>query len=66
MLGDIVTADFVIENLHVHSNSAQRWYYLNEQTASEALVFRDVDSSENYGERYAGTKLWDSDALLTI
>ncbi|KAI4250069.1 MAG: hypothetical protein L6R40_000241 [Gallowayella cf. fulva] len=34
----------ITENLQVHYDAAHRWYYLEDQEASELLVFRQADS----------------------
>lgn len=37
------------ENLMVHFNANQRWYYLSEQLPSELWAFRQYDSSGKPG-----------------
>ncbi|KAL8677842.1 MAG: hypothetical protein Q9186_005754 [Xanthomendoza sp. 1 TL-2023] len=44
MAADGVFETRVTENLQVHYDAAQRWYYLEDQKASELLVFRQADS----------------------
>ncbi len=46
---DLVYADYVIENCQVYRTLAQKWYYLRDQTPSEALVFRQTDSDSAVG-----------------
>ena len=41
---DIIYEDVVTENLQMHYDAAQRWYYLEDQEASELLVFRQTES----------------------
>lgn len=41
---DIIYENVVTENLQVHYDAAQRWYYLEDQEASELLVFRQTES----------------------
>ena len=41
---DLVYADYVIENCQVYHTARQKWYYLRDQTPSEAWVFRQTDS----------------------
>ncbi|KAL3426804.1 hypothetical protein PVAG01_00313 [Phlyctema vagabunda] len=37
--GDLVYDDYAVENLQVHYNADQKWYFTSEQTADEAWVF---------------------------
>lgn len=41
---DIVFEENVSENLQIHYDAAQKWYYLEDQEASEMLVFRQAES----------------------
>ncbi|KAK0727160.1 hypothetical protein B0T26DRAFT_119283 [Lasiosphaeria miniovina] len=45
------------ENLMVHFNANQRWYYLSEQLPSELWVFRQCDSSGKPGVPHASFQL---------
>jgi hypothetical protein len=42
---DLVYSSTVVENFAVHANAQHSWYYLSEQTASEAWVFVQADST---------------------
>lgn len=41
---DVVFDTKVNENMQVHYNAAQKWYYLEDHDPSELLVFRQADS----------------------
>lgn len=41
---DVVFDTKVTENMQVHHDAAQKWYYLEDQDPSELLVFRQADS----------------------
>ncbi len=41
---DIVFEGKVTENLQIHYDAAHKWYYLEDQQASEMLVFREAES----------------------
>lgn len=43
--GDLVYSGFVMENCQIHYHPDQKWYYLSDQTADEAIVFIQGDSS---------------------
>lgn len=43
---DIVYPNWVTENVQVHYNEAQRWYYLPKQMPSEVLVFTSAHSDD--------------------
>ena len=45
MPGDIVYTDWATENLQVHYNDRQQWYYLPDQTVDEVLIFKSAESS---------------------
>ena len=47
--GDIVQIDRVTENLQMHFNERQRWFYLSNQMPSEMLVFKNADSGSPHG-----------------
>jgi len=44
MPSDLVDMTGSIENMQVHHNESQQWYYLSHQMPSELLVFRNADS----------------------
>ena len=44
MATDVVFETKATENLQVHYDPAQKWYYLQDQEPSELLVFRQTDS----------------------
>lgn len=46
---DLVYADYVIENCQIYHTNRQKWYYLSDQTESEAWVFRQTDSKRGAG-----------------
>jgi hypothetical protein len=53
--GDLIPADVVsleqaIENMVVHYNPNQQWYYLSKQEPSELLIFRQADSEGRQGK----------------
>jgi hypothetical protein len=48
-VNDDVFADVVRENMMVHYNEEQRWYYLSDHMPTELLVFRQVDSMSKPG-----------------
>ena len=41
---DIVLQNEVTENMQVHHDEAHKWYYLQDQSSTELLVFRQADS----------------------
>lgn len=45
MPGDIVYSEWATENLQVHYNDEQQWYYLPDQTGDELLIFKSAESS---------------------
>ncbi|KAK0511024.1 hypothetical protein JMJ35_006576 [Cladonia borealis] len=47
--GDIVQIDRVTENLQIHFNENQKWFYLSNQMPSEMLVFKNADSESPHG-----------------
>ncbi|KAK8084483.1 hypothetical protein PG997_005754 [Apiospora hydei] len=47
MPGDIVFREFFTENIQVHYNSKQVWYWLPEQTVDEVLLFKSAESDAN-------------------
>jgi hypothetical protein len=53
--GDIVQADRVTENLQIHFNENQRWYYLQDQMPSEMLVLKNADSGSEHGATWGKT-----------
>lgn len=52
--GDVVDRDAFFENLQVHHNERQRWYWLRDQMPSELLVFKNADSQSYDGSVSAG------------
>ena len=42
---DIVYPQWVTENLQVHYNKGQKWYYLSKQLPSEVIVFTSMQSN---------------------
>lgn len=44
--GDLVHANFVLENCQVHYSPEQKWYYISNQEPSEAWVFIQSDSKD--------------------
>nr|POE69212.1 hypothetical protein CFP56_75650 [Quercus suber] len=44
---DVVFRTQVIENYLVQHNSKQRWFYLSDQTPSEAWVFMQADTTDD-------------------
>lgn len=44
VVSDKVYSDFATENIQVHRDARQRWYYLSGQQPDELLVFRQTDS----------------------
>lgn len=44
VVSDKVYSDFATENIQVHWDARQRWYYLSGQQPDELLVFRQTDS----------------------
>ncbi|KAI9685647.1 MAG: hypothetical protein M1820_010756 [Bogoriella megaspora] len=42
--GDIVQVDRVTENMQIHFNENQIWFYLSDQMPSELLLFKNADS----------------------
>ncbi|KAK6855172.1 CmcJ-like methyltransferase [Apiospora arundinis] len=44
MPGDIVFRKFVTENLQIHHNPRQAWYWLPGQTVDEVLIFKSAES----------------------
>ena len=44
MAGDVVYENFATENLQIMYNPDHKWYYLPDQTTSEALIFKSADS----------------------
>lgn len=47
MSADIVYPNWVTENVQVHYNERQKWYYLSNQMPSEVLVFRSAQSDHD-------------------
>lgn len=47
--GDIVQIDRVTENLQIHYDEQQKWYYLSDQMPTEMLVFKNADSETPNG-----------------
>ena len=41
---DVVLKDKVSDNLQVHYDEGQKWYYLQDQESTELLIFRQADS----------------------
>ena len=50
---DVVTRTGFTENFQCYYNPDYRWYYLNNQLASEIIIFRQTDTEESFaiGER---------------
>ena len=44
MAADVVLKDKVSDNLQVHYDEGQKWYYLEGQESTELLIFRQADS----------------------
>lgn len=44
MAGDVVYDHFATENLQIMYSPDHEWYYLPDQTTSEALIFKSADS----------------------
>ncbi|KAI4218170.1 MAG: hypothetical protein LQ349_008829, partial [Xanthoria aureola] len=44
VVSDKVYSNFATENIQVHRDARQRWYYLSGQQPDELLVFRQTDS----------------------
>jgi hypothetical protein len=49
MTADVVGLDSVNEEVEIHHNSHQQWYYLSGQLPSELLIFKSVDSEAESG-----------------
>ena len=45
---DVVTRDGFTENYQIYSHPDHKWYYLNNQLASEAIIFRQTDTDERF------------------
>jgi hypothetical protein len=59
---DTVASDFVdswgySENVQVHYNKGQRWYYISNQMPNELLVFKSADSEEGQASVFPGKQL---------
>lgn len=50
--GDIVQVDRVTENMQIHYNEKQKWYYLSDQMPSEMMLFKNADSETPLGATY--------------
>jgi hypothetical protein len=50
---DSVGKTFVAEVYNVHHNPSQNWYYLSDQTESEAIVFSGYDSQNSEKSKVA-------------
>ncbi|KAF4453901.1 hypothetical protein F53441_3426 [Fusarium austroafricanum] len=44
---DVIYPNYVAENLMIHYNEGQKWYWLPDQAEDEVLVFKAVDSDTN-------------------
>jgi hypothetical protein len=44
---DVIYPNYVAENLMIHYNERQRWYWLPDQAEDEVLVFKAVDSDKD-------------------
>ncbi|KAF2189237.1 hypothetical protein K469DRAFT_683670 [Zopfia rhizophila CBS 207.26] len=55
--GDVVSQCGPIEDIHIHYNPTQKWYYLSDQEPSELLIFRSSDSEGNLGAPHASFPL---------
>ncbi|CAK7237884.1 hypothetical protein SBRCBS47491_010190 [Sporothrix bragantina] len=49
MAGDVVDRNQVFENTQVHFDERQMWYYLQNQTPDEVIIFKNADSNEPNG-----------------
>lgn len=47
--GDVVSIEKTEENMLVHYNARQKWYYLSNQQPSELPIFRQADSDHRHG-----------------
>jgi hypothetical protein len=47
---DVVSLEQAIENMVVHYNPKQQWYYLSNQEPNELLIFRQADSENRQGQ----------------
>jgi len=45
---DVVMRTGVTENYSIYANSEHKWYYLNNQLASEVLLFRQTDTDPRF------------------
>lgn len=48
---DVIYPNFVAENLMIHYNKQQKWYWLPDQAKDEVLVFKAVDSDATRNNR---------------
>ncbi|KAL1966998.1 hypothetical protein VTN77DRAFT_3522 [Rasamsonia byssochlamydoides] len=61
MPGDVVDRTEVFENMQVHYNPEQKWYWLPDQLPSELLIFKNADSRSSDGTTsHVGTPAVDS------
>lgn len=67
MAGDIVYDNFATENLQIMHNTDQKWFYLPDQSTSEALIFKSADSehSQAPGESRLLFPLSENDLSIT-
>ncbi|CAK7219339.1 hypothetical protein SCUCBS95973_003787 [Sporothrix curviconia] len=49
MAGDVVDRHQVFENTQVHFDERQTWFYLQNQTPDEVVIFKNADSNEPAG-----------------
>jgi len=59
---DTMASDFVdswgySENVQVHYNEAQKWYYLENQMPNELLVFKSADSADGEDGVFSGNHI---------
>jgi hypothetical protein len=48
MATDVVMRDGFTENYQVYCQPEHKWYYLNKQLPSEAIIFRQTDTDERF------------------
>lgn len=44
MSGDVVHPNYTAENMYLHFNESQKWYWLPDQSEDELLLFKTMDS----------------------
>lgn len=55
--GDVVFEDMAMENVLVHHDVKQQWYYIRDQQADEAWIFVQGDNRSGYEHKcqFAGS-----------